>query len=226
MTRWDRSVPRLAQYRTAATGSGLCGCRTRQGHPVWLNRDPVFEPGGISLYGFVGNNPISRVDPFGECWNPFSADFWGELLEKMAGKNPRQWDPNSNIALRAEEDVAPEGFEDASGNPVSGAHVAALVGGAVAAGLVNAMTDGVGRPAAVSPLKGKAATEAAGKLGFTKRIPPQNAPFNTHGQPLFQKGNRFITPDVDSHKGGVWKLLDASGKRLGTCDADLNIIAD
>jgi hypothetical protein len=31
----------------------------------WLNRDPLGELGGISLYGFVGNNPIKAVDPLG-----------------------------------------------------------------------------------------------------------------------------------------------------------------
>ena len=31
----------------------------------WLSRDPIGELGGINLYGYVGNNPMSRVDPFG-----------------------------------------------------------------------------------------------------------------------------------------------------------------
>jgi RHS repeat-associated protein len=31
----------------------------------WLNRDPFGEAGGMNLYGFVGNNPISYVDPYG-----------------------------------------------------------------------------------------------------------------------------------------------------------------
>ena len=34
----------------------------------WLNRDPIFESGGINLYGFVGNNPMMFVDPYGEAW--------------------------------------------------------------------------------------------------------------------------------------------------------------
>src|SRR5207247_836861 len=32
----------------------------------WLNRDPAEEEGGINLYGFVGNDPNSWVDPEGE----------------------------------------------------------------------------------------------------------------------------------------------------------------
>jgi RHS repeat-associated protein len=31
----------------------------------WLQRDPIGERGGISLYQFVGNNPVNFVDPFG-----------------------------------------------------------------------------------------------------------------------------------------------------------------
>ncbi|NJO21426.1 MAG: hypothetical protein HC838_17215 [Spirulinaceae cyanobacterium RM2_2_10] len=31
----------------------------------WPNRDPIEERGGRNLYGFVGNRPIGRIDPFG-----------------------------------------------------------------------------------------------------------------------------------------------------------------
>ena len=31
----------------------------------WLSRDPIGEFGGLNLYGFVGNRPISRIDPKG-----------------------------------------------------------------------------------------------------------------------------------------------------------------
>jgi RHS repeat-associated protein len=31
----------------------------------WLSRDPVGEVGGLNLYGYVGNDPIGRVDPLG-----------------------------------------------------------------------------------------------------------------------------------------------------------------
>jgi len=37
-------------------------------HPalqVWLNRDPIAEDGGLNLYAFVRNQPISRIDPVG-----------------------------------------------------------------------------------------------------------------------------------------------------------------
>ncbi|HEX5221178.1 MAG TPA: RHS repeat-associated core domain-containing protein [Verrucomicrobiae bacterium] len=31
----------------------------------FINRDPIQEEGGINLYGFVGNNPVSEFDPLG-----------------------------------------------------------------------------------------------------------------------------------------------------------------
>ena len=36
----------------------------------WLNRDPIEEDGGINLYGFVLNNPIGDIDPFGTDLRP------------------------------------------------------------------------------------------------------------------------------------------------------------
>jgi hypothetical protein len=31
----------------------------------WLDQDPIGELGGMNLYGFVGNDPVNEVDPFG-----------------------------------------------------------------------------------------------------------------------------------------------------------------
>jgi Pretoxin HINT domain/Novel toxin 21 len=69
-----------------------------------------------------------------------------------------------------------------------------------------------------------AAREAAAKLGFDRRIPPQRAPFNSHGQDVFFDGKRYITPDVDQHSGGTWKMFDRRGRRIGTFDENLNRI--
>ena len=66
----------------------------------------------------------------------------------------------------------------------------------------------------------------AQKLGFKKTN------FYSHGHPVFQKGNKFITIDVDSHNGGIWKMansvenLASKRTRLGTYDKNLNKIGD
>ena len=76
------------------------------------------------------------------------------------------------------------------------------------------------------PLKGKAADEAARKLGYTK------IGERSHGQPVYKKGNKYITPDVDAHNGGVWKMADSvknlgqKSTRMGTYDANLKRIGD
>jgi len=60
-----RSAPRGTRNLTVATASRACRCRTGQGHPVWLNRDPIFESGGINVYAFCLNTPINYLDTDG-----------------------------------------------------------------------------------------------------------------------------------------------------------------
>ena len=78
-------------------------------------------------------------------------------------------------------------------------------------------------PAATPPVTPR---EAAAALGFR----PCNE--RSHGQPVFTDGRRYITPDVDSHNGGAWKMANSSralgsrNTRSGTYDANLNRIGD
>ena len=72
----------------------------------------------------------------------------------------------------------------------------------------------------------KEATEAAKRVGF------RQTNFKSHGQPVFTDGKRFITPDVDGHSGGVWKVaqtvkdLGSKKTRSGTLDECLKRIGD
>ncbi|WP_179108725.1 hemagglutinin repeat-containing protein [Rodentibacter caecimuris] len=75
--------------------------------------------------------------------------------------------------------------------------------------------------------RNKDTIEVAEKLGYKNRIPPQKAPFNSHGQPVYWNGKNYITPDVDGHNvTDGWKMFDRRGNRLGTFDKDLNRIKD
>ena len=55
---------------------GGCAYKTASGRLKWLNQDPIGERGGINLYGFVGNSPINRVDPFGLFVAANSSDYY------------------------------------------------------------------------------------------------------------------------------------------------------
>ncbi|MFD8493316.1 RHS repeat-associated core domain-containing protein [Amycolatopsis sp. NPDC059657] len=75
-------------------------------------------------------------------------------------------------------------------------------------------------------LYGPTRRDLAAQLGFTQRIPPQRAHFNSHGQEVFTDGRRFITKDVDEHNTRGWKMFNRRGDRLGTYDMDLNRVGD
>lgn len=54
----------------------------------------------------------------------------------------------------------------------------------------------------------------------------------SHGQAVYSNGRTFISPDVDMHNGGVWKMADSPRNlarketRMGTYDAKLDRIGD
>ena len=70
-------------------------------------------------------------------------------------------------------------------------------------------------------------TQQASDLGYNRRIPPQKAPFNSHGQPVYTDGKDYITPDVDGHNvGNGWKVFNRRGQRVGTYSWDLTRVKD
>jgi len=79
-----------------------------------------------------------------------------------------------------------------------------------------------------SQLKGSELDAAASELGF------QKTGDRSHGQPVYQHKKRklYITPDVDGHNGGVWKMADSiknlgrKKTRMGAYDASLTRIGD
>ncbi len=55
----------------------------------WLNRDPIQEAGGVNLYGFVGNNPVNVVDPYGlDFWqSQYSVVYQGPPISSYSGSD-------------------------------------------------------------------------------------------------------------------------------------------
>jgi RHS repeat-associated protein len=51
----------------------------------WLNRDPIGELGGLNLYGYVGNEPINRIDPYGELAIGAAIGFFVGVASGAAG---------------------------------------------------------------------------------------------------------------------------------------------
>ncbi len=67
----------------------------------WINRDPLGEAGGINLYGFVGNNPISFVDPYG-LELKYNGTPWQKIVTWW---NIRKLKKNSSTAKTIIEDL-------------------------------------------------------------------------------------------------------------------------
>jgi hypothetical protein len=72
----------------------------------------------------------------------------------------------------------------------------------------------------------KHAMDAAKNLGYAKTN------YTSQGRAVFKKGNKYITRDIGSHNGGIWKMADSeknlSNKetRMGTYDHNLERIGD
>jgi RHS repeat-associated protein len=81
----------LAERHSARrTAPGYRGSRykTASGRPKWLFRDPLGEFAGINLYGYVLNDPVNGLDPFGLCGNGSGGgggggDYWDRYINHI-----------------------------------------------------------------------------------------------------------------------------------------------
>ena len=63
----------------------------------WISRDPLGEKGGLNLYAYVENNPLSRIDPLGLVWyNPASWN-WSKIGSAITAK----WGVGLGLAAKA-----------------------------------------------------------------------------------------------------------------------------
>ena len=196
------------QGREYSWKTGLYYFRARWYEPItgrWLSNDPIGITGGFNQYVFVGNNPVNFRDPSGLCKEKSIGQAYQEFMENMWD---RLGEPIHNF--RNNTFFMWEDFREWIGLPISPPDIPTTIGqndkrdADYIFEVIGAFGGGKNAPKGWRPVKG--------------------APFNSHGQPVFQKGNRYLTPDADGHKGGVWKQFDLKGRRLGTYDANGNQI--
>jgi Novel toxin 21 len=70
-------------------------------------------------------------------------------------------------------------------------------------------------------LTNKEARKLADEMGY-KEIKSHPCG-DTRNKPVFTNGKNYISPDVDGHNGGMWKLFGRSGERIGTYNIDLTV---
>lgn len=216
----------------------------------FLSVDPV-EPSaggmfGFNRYDYANNNPTINLDPdgrqtsgqacrtFRECafqnWQSGGSGNGGESGEGSL------WDRIKNsFRRRTQTEQAADLRKFYAGlgayDPVTGKTIdiaslsdAELItfnkehrqdfangGWSVAAGAIGRGSTRITTPQA---------RDLADRLGFRQ----VRRDWNTHGQAVFEKDGRYITPDVDSHSGGTWKELNSRGQRIATLDHELNVI--
>ena len=87
-TRADAVINNSFQYTGRENdGTGLYYYRARYYSPAthrFISEDPIGLAGGINGYGYVGGNPVSRIDPLGLSW-----------LDNQ-GRNPSWWSPGNH----------------------------------------------------------------------------------------------------------------------------------
>jgi len=129
---------------------------------VWLSRDPMGEYGGLNLYGYVGNEPIGRIDPFG-LWQftIFGGDILGGYFTIGHSPSTGQWNfgirGGVGIGVNASLDITDQGCQPLGSG---------WSGNVSAAGGVGEGAFGVGGEAGVNfPLNGYDAYNAYGSAG-------------------------------------------------------------
>jgi RHS repeat-associated protein len=79
----------------------------------WTQEDPIGVAGGVNLYQFNGNNPVSNTDPFGLCFGPL-------IVICPAMIEGAMYAIGGVIALAAINDISNKVGEGSAGGPSAG----------------------------------------------------------------------------------------------------------
>lgn len=85
----------------------------------FITRDPIGYSGGMNLYGYVGGNPIMRVDPRGTDWDPAGLGRLIMRATRQSSENIREfWADKGNVGIGVATIATT--FNDFVGNGVGG----------------------------------------------------------------------------------------------------------
>ena len=161
------AVPLYGYTGREPDATGLIYYRARYYDPAiqrFTQRDPIGIAGGINAYAYVGNNPISFVDPNGEALLNAAGGIYGAFAGAIAG----------GIA----------GYNNAKGgSSVTFSTVTGILGGAVAGGVVGAAlqphlsasigaTAGLAVSSMVASAAGTVVTNAINRVPLSSNISP------------------------------------------------------
>jgi RHS repeat-associated protein len=185
------------------------------------------NPQSLNLYLYAGNNPLIHVDADGHCWPQWLCNA-GQALKN--GLTNHGFVTNQTRKERTEarrqylEQHGVIGVQNHNGDQLP-TYIDNWQ--TASEGTVDHFYEmsqdpktGIDAATAAAALTTPAATQLAKSLGFNR----VKVGWDTHGQAVYEKDGRYISPDKDSHSGGVWKEFDRQGNRTGTLDAMLNRI--
>ncbi|MCP4022637.1 MAG: RHS repeat-associated core domain-containing protein [Desulfobacteraceae bacterium] len=78
----------------------------------WLKRDPLQEAGGLNLYGFVLNNPVNKIDP----WGLMDAGHLNWMSSAMSATNQSSGKPSGGSGGSPQNSNCPVGLVGISGD--------------------------------------------------------------------------------------------------------------